>query len=126
MYGTLMILWQCSFWLGRRHEVKRTVVFIIIADNAENDIEGVLRRVYHKCRNLDYPSRVYVIDVASTDLTVPITYRFKQKCMQLELRHAPSYEEAQVIANQIGEGIPESICCLMQVRGNQVASTIVR
>ncbi|WAH37678.1 hypothetical protein [Alicyclobacillus dauci] len=125
IYGTLMIVRHLFSWLGQRHEQKRSVYFVLVTENAEWDVEGVLRRLIHKCRNMEFPTRLYVIDVNSTDLTIPIVERLSERYMHIELVPAATYDEALQLAEQVGEKT-NTIRCILQLRSRGQLTTIVK
>ncbi|GMA64506.1 hypothetical protein NZD89_04100 [Alicyclobacillus fastidiosus] len=124
VYGTLVLVWQLWAWLVLHHDQGKVVYFIVLTQNAERDIEMVLRRVHHKCLTLEYPTRVCVIDAGSTDLTIPIVERMARRGMPLDILSAPTMETALETAREYGEATG-SVRCIYQLRQGQELTTIV-
>lgn len=128
IYGTVTMLWQSTVSFGFRrktHEKRRSVCFIIIAENAERDIEAVLHNVYQRCLHMPYPTRVYVIDVLSTDLTHAIVERFSTQFMTVESRTVSTLDGAIELAQHL-DTQRNSVRCIIQLRNGEAPNTVVR
>lgn len=125
VYGILVIAWQLWGWLVKYHEQGKSVYFIIVTENAERDIEMVLRRIHHKCLSIEYPTYVCLVDAGSTDLTVAIAERMARKGLPLDILRAQTLDEALTIAGGYGESAG-SIRCIYQVKRDEGLTTIVR
>ncbi len=79
LYGAILVVYQSVAAILRRTKVGKEIVFFVIAQNAEDYIEGVLRTLVLRALFEQARRRVIVIDVGSTDSTGIITLKITQK-----------------------------------------------
>lgn len=128
MYGATVMLWQAtrSFWFGQRSKRRtRTVCFIVIAKNAQRDIEAILYDIYGRCLHMSNPTLAYVIDVQSTDLTLSIVERFSSQFMPVESRCVATMEEASELAAHL-QVAEDAIRCIIRAHNETATHTLVR
>jgi hypothetical protein len=115
LYGAITLVWQWTAWSSRRRAPARVMHFVIVTENAERDIEGVLRHLLQKCRRLEYASQISIIDANSQDLTVPIIERLAKDHLNLALFNVSSYMEATEMAQAI-QSADDQLCAIYEVR----------
>lgn len=124
-YGTLILLRDLVRWLNGRHEEKKTIYFVLVTENADKDIEGVIRTLLRKSRDLEQLVRVCVIDANSSDDTLSIVNRFSREMTSIELMRVPSYGDALEAAMHIGEGT-NCVRYIVQLRQHEKVTGMIR
>ncbi len=79
LYGALMIVWQSVNRIKRRVEKQHPVKVILVVQNAENYIEGVLRTLLFTTSFGWRDHEVFVMDIGSTDDTERIVQTLAER-----------------------------------------------
>lgn len=77
-YGALCIVWQASQRLRRRFQRPRPLSLVLVVENAEDEIEGILRLLLLRTAFGMRERRIVVLDAGSTDDTGAIVQRLCQ------------------------------------------------
>ena len=93
--------------LARRNpNDKRASLYVLLADNAEQHMEAVLRRLQRVARRRAQPLSVVVIDVASTDQTAAIAHRFSDPALSIAYVYVADWPHARAEAGRIADQAP--------------------
>jgi hypothetical protein len=85
LYGTTMVVYQSVEALVMRKVNRNSEdIHFVIARNAEERIEGVLRTLLLRIHFGQHKQRIVVIDVGSTDDTSPIVLKMAEKNHDIE------------------------------------------
>ncbi|GMA56859.1 hypothetical protein C7445_10858 [Alicyclobacillus sacchari] len=81
-------------------------LYVLLADNAEQHMEAVLRRLQRIARRRVQPLSVVVIDVASTDQTAAIAHRFSDPALAIAYVYTTNWDHARAEAGRIAAQAP--------------------
>jgi hypothetical protein len=93
LYGAMMAVWQVVQRLQRRLGSPHPVTLVLVVQNAEHQIEGMLRMLLLRTAWTGRERRVLVLDVGSCDDTPQILERLTTEYTSLRSTRVASEEE---------------------------------
>ncbi|MCL6633703.1 MAG: hypothetical protein K6T63_13855 [Alicyclobacillus herbarius] len=99
LYGAVVLVWQVTQRLKRQWRGS-ALTFVLVVQNAEDHIEGMLRSLSLRTAWSNRPRRIVVIDVTSGDDTPRILERLAAENESIDWQTAAGEDEVRRILEQ--------------------------
>lgn len=127
LYGVVSLFWQCVHWLqqAKRASNAHPVAFILIVQDAEERIEGLLRCLLLRTANAVRSHSICLLDLSESRDTEHIVKRLSLKSPFLSYEHVTQEEELnRIVARICAES--SAIGCIYDLRKCDMIEDISR
>lgn len=127
LYGmvTLIVQTVARYRIIKRAATAQPVAFILIVENAENTIEGLLRTLFIRTANAMRPHTICVLDLSEMGETQYIVKRLSLKNPCLEYQHVTHEIDLNVKIAEICTA-SSSIGCIYDLRDCDMIEDVTR